>query len=76
MPGEGARVDAAREAEQEQEQYQSAIDRTRMALAQQQDTAIQTLTRLEEAYTPTAPGSLLRRVSRALELFLETHEAS
>ena len=50
---EQERQRAAREALQEQEQYQSAIDKTRMALAQQQDTAVSTLDRLASAYQHT-----------------------
>ena len=71
---EQARQRAAREAEQAQETYQSAIDKTRLALAQQQDTAVQTLTRLEEAYTHTAAGQDRLTAAKLAAQFPENEE--
>lgn len=63
-----------REAEQAQETYQAAIDKTRMALAQQQDQAISTLARLEEAYTQTAEGQDRLTAAKLAARFPENEE--
>lgn len=73
---EQAQAKAAREAIQDQEEYQRAIDKTRMDIARQQDASLETLRRLTEQYGLSKEATDLDTASKAAAMLVGTqHQA-
>lgn len=69
---EQARKRAAREAQQDAEQYQEAIDKVRIAIVQQQEDALSTLQRLAASYGQTSEARDIDTATKAAAVLADT----